>query len=257
MCTGFGEGVDCDDENACTIDTCNVADGECVYTNEADETACDADGDPGTCQAGVCTGFCEGVDCDDENVCTIDACNVADGECVYTNEADGTTCDALGLPGECVTGACVAICMPTPGINVTLPTSGAPTPIYTNTANGFEISAVNCATPTRCDVTFSPFGVGSNAYGDIGRFDPSDSLLISFFDQEGNPRNANTVSIELSAAGVSGTVDVRFDGGLAVPFPAVIGQAIDLSGTSAHEIEVTSTSGAIFWKALSYNHECL
>ncbi|MGB5267777.1 MAG: hypothetical protein WBN30_14375, partial [Polyangiales bacterium] len=69
---------------------------------------------------------------------------------------------------------------------------------------------------------------------------------------------ANTVSIELSAAGAPGSVDVLFDGVSAGSFMAVPGQAIDLvGGPTAHEIEVTSTSGSIFWKALSYNHECL
>ena len=63
------EGVDCDDQNECTIDTCDA--GNCSNTPD---TGASCDGDAGTCDAqGVCepNDLCIGVDCDDNNECTI------------------------------------------------------------------------------------------------------------------------------------------------------------------------------------------
>jgi len=170
--------------------------------------------------------------------------------------AGGSGAGGSGAGGS-GTGGGSGSCAPALGKMVPLLTSGGPTPIYTDMDNGFAISAVNCATPMLCDVTFSFRGIGANAYGDALAFDSSDSLLIAFFDRDGNARNANNVSIVLHMQGMGGTVDVRYDGDTAVSFPTTPGQAIDLSGTLAHEIEVTSTGGFIFWQALNYDHECL
>jgi hypothetical protein len=46
------------------------------------------------------TGLCEGVICDDEDDCTDDACNPADGECVFTalcDEDDICSCTERGI----------------------------------------------------------------------------------------------------------------------------------------------------------------
>ncbi|MGD8608228.1 MAG: hypothetical protein PVH21_13105, partial [Myxococcales bacterium] len=69
-----------------------------------DGTACD--GGAGTCQAGECTvvDLCEGVDCDDQNECTADACDPMDGSCSNTPVDDGTACD--GGAGTCTAGVC-------------------------------------------------------------------------------------------------------------------------------------------------------
>ncbi|MGI6016744.1 MAG: Ig-like domain-containing protein, partial [Methanothrix sp.] len=69
----------CDDENACTDDSCDPATG-CVYTPIIcdDENACTDDScDPAT--GCVYTP----IICDDENACTDDSCDPATG-CVYT-----------------------------------------------------------------------------------------------------------------------------------------------------------------------------
>ena len=51
----------------------------------------------------VCTGaFCETVDCDDQNDCTDDSCNPADGSCTNAPLADWTLCSR----GACLDGAC-------------------------------------------------------------------------------------------------------------------------------------------------------
>ena len=47
--------------------------------------------------------LCEGVECDDGNVCTGDACNPATGACEHVPVADGTACDESN---ECTTGMC-------------------------------------------------------------------------------------------------------------------------------------------------------
>ena len=68
------EGVDCDDQNACTDDICNGADGSCEHTPRV---------------------------CDDQNECTADDCTPAIG-CEHTPVADGTPCAG----GTCQAGVC-------------------------------------------------------------------------------------------------------------------------------------------------------
>jgi hypothetical protein len=101
-------GVDCDDQNECTTDTCDPATGLCDHANVVDLSACDFGGLPGICTAGVCEDamLCAGVDCDDQNECTAESCDPADGECDYTNVTAGMTCDFGGLPGVCGAGVC-------------------------------------------------------------------------------------------------------------------------------------------------------
>ncbi|MBW2190477.1 MAG: hypothetical protein JRG93_12975, partial [Deltaproteobacteria bacterium] len=110
--SGCGEGdpvdlcmdVDCSDGNECVQDgTCDPADGQCIPgANETDGTVCDASGNPGTCQTGVCVGLCDGVDCSDGNDCTEDVCAPADGSCSNPNEPDDTVCEfSSGVGGIC------------------------------------------------------------------------------------------------------------------------------------------------------------
>ena len=107
VCTAGCEGVDCDDGNPCTEDGCSAADGTCSHPTAADGTACPFGEYPGQCSAGVCVGLCEGVECNDENQCTEDICNQADGTCSNINLPDGAQCDFDGFPGVCWAGACV------------------------------------------------------------------------------------------------------------------------------------------------------
>jgi hypothetical protein len=200
--------------------------------------------------------------CDDSNECTDNDCDPADGMCINGDLPGGTVCDAMGLPGECDgAGSCVATCTPTPDVTADLPAlvpNAVVGPTYTDMTNGFVISAVNCATPLLCDITSTFRGLGANAYGDGLAFDPSDAFLIEFFDEKGNARTASNVAIVLHPQGTSGTADVRIDGGvLAVSVPMLTGQANVVSVGSAHAIEVTSTSGFVFWQQLDYDHDCL
>jgi len=199
--------------------------------------------------------------CDDGDDCTQNLCNPADGMCSNPNEVDGTACDAGGLRGECAAGTCVATCTPTPGVMVTLPTSGAPTPTYDDMANGFSLSAANCDTRPKCNVTFSFRGVGADAYTGILAIDPNDSLRLEFFDGDGNPGTVTDLQILLYTGGVAGIVDISVDSGTAFQQDAMPGDVIDLTGTTAHQVEVTLTdadpSSRLFWQGLAYDHDCL
>jgi hypothetical protein len=100
-------GVDCSDGNDCTEDLCDPADGSCSNPNETDGEVCDASGNPGTCQTGVCVGLCFVVDCSDGNDCTEDVCDPADGLCSNPNETDDTVCEfSSGVGGVCISGTC-------------------------------------------------------------------------------------------------------------------------------------------------------
>ena len=94
----------------------NDADGlfDCDDTSCAASPPCADGGAGGAGGSGGASGIggaggsmlCAGVDCDDSNECTEDACNPLDGTCDYTNLTDGTSCDFGGLPGVCMSGVC-------------------------------------------------------------------------------------------------------------------------------------------------------
>lgn len=104
-CQGVGT-VDCDDQNPCTDDLCDLEQG-CHYQFNA--KPCD-DGDLCTvgdlCAQGACTPGAEPLDCDDENVCTDDSCDGQKG-CLHTPNTlacdDGNLCTASDtcLQGKC------------------------------------------------------------------------------------------------------------------------------------------------------------
>jgi len=81
---------DCDDDNACTKDSCDTLTGKCTNTS-IDKCAAD------------CTTK---ADCDDNNPCSIDTCAL--GKCQFQARtgtcADGNKCY---LAGTCSTGTCV------------------------------------------------------------------------------------------------------------------------------------------------------
>jgi hypothetical protein len=101
-CVSSGE-LPCDDGNECTDDSCSPEVG-CEFVPNQGE--CD-DGDPCTegnvCAAGWCVSGAV-VDCDDENVCTSNAC---DGElgCVTTLVDDGVDCGDTSH-WKCAQGEC-------------------------------------------------------------------------------------------------------------------------------------------------------
>jgi len=86
--------AECDDANACTVDTC--VSGTCVHApiNCNDGNACTTD----SCSGGVCSHTA--ITCNDGSACTTDSCNAATG-CVFTP----ITCP---VGQTCVNGVCTA-----------------------------------------------------------------------------------------------------------------------------------------------------
>ena len=86
-------GLDCEDQNPCTDDSCNA--GACVHANN---TAACSDGNACTtndvCANALCVGGAP-PNCDDGNVCTDDSCDLVSG-CVHGPRQcdDGNACTA-------------------------------------------------------------------------------------------------------------------------------------------------------------------
>jgi MYXO-CTERM domain-containing protein len=121
----------CDDQNPCTTETCDVVAGMCIYDNNAlpctdgdmctQNDVCNAGacaGAPVTCAAldgchdvGVCnlmTGQCtdpvKSLDCSAKSVCEEDGfCDPASGACINAPKADGVPCGK----GVCMAGICL------------------------------------------------------------------------------------------------------------------------------------------------------
>lgn len=109
MCGG-GMPLACDDQDPCTIDTCDPVMG-CASADAPEGSPCpdgDACNGTETCDAmGACVPGMP-LDCDDQNPCTVDSCD-AMGGCAHVDAADGTACsDGDVCNGEelCMAGAC-------------------------------------------------------------------------------------------------------------------------------------------------------
>jgi hypothetical protein len=146
---------------------------------------------------------------------------------------------------------------------VPLPTNPTTEPIpnsapYVDMDNGFIIL------PAQRDVTIGIQGIGANAARSASAMDASasasDSLIIEFFDTSGAPSTASNVGLVLSPAGSSGTVEISVDDGPVTTESAVPDTTIPLTTVAAHKIQVSvplSDTAQIYWKALSYDHDCL
>lgn len=128
----LGEAHPCPAPVGCVGQRFDAESGRCVEEVLADGAACNTTCIPsGTCAEGVCEGDLR--ECDDENLCTRDACDEGTG-CTHTDEsaecpavteecrvaacdaltgcgsapaADGTTCGSGCLAGSCQGGTCV------------------------------------------------------------------------------------------------------------------------------------------------------
>jgi hypothetical protein len=89
-------GLVCDDDNECTEDSCDSCNGGCQNTSRPyDCRPCDWNGAPGVCVSGACgENLCEGVACDDGNLCTHGECDCRDGTCGFmpVSCSDGNSC---------------------------------------------------------------------------------------------------------------------------------------------------------------------
>ena len=100
-----GSPVVCDDQNACTNDTCDSVVG-CVFENNAN--ACD-DGNACTsgdiCLGGECAGG-SAVTCDDGNSCTSDTCDPSSGCQFVAHSGECTDQGVCSASGSCENGMC-------------------------------------------------------------------------------------------------------------------------------------------------------
>ncbi|MCO4760778.1 MAG: hypothetical protein KC502_04695, partial [Myxococcales bacterium] len=103
-----GKAIVCDDKNPCTTDKCDIKTGACGFTPNT--SSCD-DGNKCTetdvCKAGKCGG--KAKVCNDNNPCTDDACQAADGKCASKAKPNGTDCDDGSVCSEadvCANGTC-------------------------------------------------------------------------------------------------------------------------------------------------------
>jgi hypothetical protein len=100
--------LSCDDQNPCTIDTCDPQTGVCAHTPGNgtpcdDANACSSDDN---CMAGACVG--KQLTCNDGDPCTVDTCSALTG-CAFVATADGSACDdwnACTVGDTCASGKC-------------------------------------------------------------------------------------------------------------------------------------------------------
>lgn len=140
-CRPCSNNNDCNDGDPCTTDMCNS--NVCQNANRANGASC-SDGDQcngaETCQAGACTAG-TALDCDDNNICTTDACDPSTG-CQHASLPNGTSCaDSTVCNGAetCQGGIC------TPG-----------TPLNCN--DGVACTLDTCQAVSGCQHTTRPNG---------------------------------------------------------------------------------------------------
>jgi hypothetical protein len=106
QCAG-GTPVSCDDENICTSESCNPADG-CIYTfNSApcsDDDVCTLSD---MCNLGECVSS-GSLTCADLNPCTDDSCNALSGCQFVANQEPCSDGNACTEPDICSGGSCIA-----------------------------------------------------------------------------------------------------------------------------------------------------
>jgi hypothetical protein len=117
VCVGTAVDANCDDQQSCTDDTCDPANGSanasgCVVTNNdanpcTDMIACTDD----VCMAGTCNSTNNDTNCDDMESCTDDTCDPPNGDaasgCVFTNDNTNTCTDLIDCTDDvCLNGAC-------------------------------------------------------------------------------------------------------------------------------------------------------
>jgi len=115
-CQVCGANSDCDDGDPCTMDTCDPGTG-CQSMAAPDATPC-SDGvfcnGLETCRGSVCAAGGP-PECDDANVCTMDACDEAASRCMHesitgccTADADCADSDACTVNEHCEDGTCAS-----------------------------------------------------------------------------------------------------------------------------------------------------
>lgn len=134
--------VVCNDDDPCTMDECQPADGSCTFVPKEDGMDCEFEGEAGVCEQGQCqvnecqtdadcndNNLCNGVEicsengacvpspglnCDDQNPCTEDACDPEAG-CTNTPANENQQCEGPDGSGICQAGACETLSLYTAG----------------------------------------------------------------------------------------------------------------------------------------------
>jgi len=106
--SAWGQKKPCDDQNACTDDTCDLGKGGCIFIGKPDGTPCGGGGSGcaagPACKGGACVAPAgSGAACDDGNACTADVCDPAKG-CIHTPMV-GQACNGKPDASPCTSGA--------------------------------------------------------------------------------------------------------------------------------------------------------
>ena len=99
----------CNSGMACTLGTCDLANGKCNYKNKALGAPCN-DGDACSENDGCADGACQGkaLNCDDSNACTNDSCDMLVGCAHKPNVSPCSDGDACTQSDNCVNSACIS-----------------------------------------------------------------------------------------------------------------------------------------------------
>ncbi len=183
LCNGAGgclgpTPTNCNDNAACTIDSCDPVIG-CKYAN-ADEGFSCGDSDNCTiddnCKGGKCVGRAK---CDDANPCTTDSCAATSGACTNTPLADNASCsdnDPCTAADACKAGKCV----------------GAAGPCSSAATDKFDCGKGGWVVPPPADPTPAQWAIDSSA-ASPGYFSPLCSLNFNNSQNFACPTGASKV----------------------------------------------------------------
>ena len=182
----------CNDNKACTIDSCNTATGACQYTTITcnDNDACTTD------SCNTATGACQSttITCpSDNNECTTDSCDPTTGSCTSTPVADNTLC--AGGTSTCSGGSCLPSPLTSSLVawykldnNPTAPIPESPTFIYDWSGKG------NTGTPAGNAVP-----VTNGKYGGAYSFDGSGDYISLGTVVAGDKKDISSKSFTIAA----------------------------------------------------------
>jgi hypothetical protein len=208
-----------DDGNPCTTDSCNTTTGAITHTNRASGSSC-SDGNAcngsETCNS---TGMCRAgtpLNTNDNNACTTDACNPANGAISHTAVAAGTPCpdsnacngvEVCTAAASCVAGqppnlddgnACTTdTCTVAQGIRHTPRPQGSFCPDG-NFCNGDEY----CDAVGACSIVV-PFNLDDGNPCTVDHCDPATGYF-SELEPEGAPCSDGDICNGLETCGASG-----------------------------------------------------
>lgn len=199
VCTCATDG-DCADGNDCTTDTCSIA-KTCEHANN---TAACSDGDlcstGDVCADGTCTT--QKTSCDDNNLCTDDACDPTSGNCAYTNNSGPCQDDSACTAGDaCSGGGCVS------GATVECGDDN----LCTDDSCVKETGCVNLANAVTCDdgdnCTIGDVCATSKCAGTLNTCDDNNVCTADVCDQATGGCQYNNIAVDCEDGNVCTTDD--------------------------------------------------